>query len=84
MALANRITETPARNHGLPCSVGALVEQLDGTERDALLTMLGTPEQRGWSAGDIHRVLREEGYEVAYQTINRHRGGKCRCSVGAA
>lgn len=81
MSLSERVTETPERRHGLPCSVGQLLNTLEGPELEALITMLGDPEKRdGWSAGDIYKALTDEGYTVGYQTIGRHRGGKCRCS----
>ena len=70
--------------HGTPCSVGALLDQLEGAELEALQTMLGTPEKRGWSQAEIYKALTAEGYEVGLQTINRHRGGQCRCSKAAA
>jgi hypothetical protein len=70
--------------HGSPCSVGALLGQLDGDELEALRLMLGTPDKRGWAAGDIYDALTAEGYAVSYQQINRHRGGKCRCPKAAA
>lgn len=83
MALADHIQNR--NTGGLPCSLGQLLEQLDGAELDALRLMLGTPEQRGWTAGDIHAALLAEGHTgVAYRSINHHRGGKCRCSRVAA
>ena len=79
MSLSKRLADPPRPQHGYPCSVGALLAQLKGTELDALRTMLGTPQQRGWPASEIYTALTEEGYTVGLQTINRHRGGKCRC-----
>lgn len=80
MSLSERVTETPERKHGLPCSVGQLLNTLEGPELSALVTMLGDPVKRdGWSAGDIYEALRAENYTVGLQTINRHRGSKCRC-----
>lgn len=82
MALAERLNSRTAPATGRPCSVGALLEALDGDERAALLHMLGTPEQRGWSEGEIYDALIAEGYTVGRQSINRHRGGRCRCNQG--
>lgn len=80
MALSDRVNEKrPATIHGYPCSVGKLLAELEGEEREALLLMLGTPEHRGWAASDIYDALLAEGHKVGYQTVNRHRGGKCRC-----
>ncbi len=84
MALADRIKERREPTGGLPCSVGVLIAQLDPKELAALNTMLGTPEQRGWSEGEIYDALTAEGYEVARQSINRHRGRRCRCKVASS
>ena len=79
MALADRLTEPPAPIHGTPCSVGVLLDTLEGAELEAFKAMLGTPEQRGWSQDAIYTALTDEGYRVGRQSINRHRGGRCRC-----
>ena len=84
MALSDRLNQRPTSTHGKPCSVGKLLDELDGAELDALQTMLGTPEQRGWAEGEIYDALIAEGYVVGRQSINRHRGGRCRCNQGAA
>lgn len=77
MALTDRIqTGPPPATHGLPCSVGALLEQLDGIELAALNAML---YDLNWNAGQVYDTLRDEGYPVGRQSINRHRGKKCRC-----
>lgn len=81
MALADRLNSTPQRIHGLPCSIGALEDRLDGTEREALDAML---HQLGWSAERIYAALTAEGYEVGRQSINRHRAKACRCFKAAS
>lgn len=80
MSLAERITEQPERKFGLPCSVAVLLNTLEGDELDALIAMLGNDDEPGWTAGDIYDALAAEGYKVGYQSINRHRGRKCRCA----
>lgn len=80
MALVDRLSDNVRPMHGYPCSVGALLEKLEGDELAAFKHMLGTPEQRGWPASKIFDAVKAEGYDVAYQTINKHRGGKCRCA----
>ena len=82
MALADHTPPEPTT--GLPCSVGSLLDRLEGDELAAFLTMLGTPERRGWAATAIYDAVRTEGYEVGLQSINRHRGRKCRCYRSAA
>lgn len=79
MSLADRITERPPAKHGMPCSVAVLLNTLEGDELEALTLMLGTENAPGWTAGDIYDALAAEGYKVGYQSINRHRGRKCRC-----
>lgn len=86
MALSDHLaTGRPATIHGKPCSVGTLLATLQGAELEALLTMLGDPAKRdGWNASEIYDALVAEGYEVGRQSINRHRGGRCRCAKDAA
>ena len=76
MALKDRITQTaPKRAHGLPCSVGDLLDRLPDDERAALQHML----DNGWSQNEIYDAVTAEGHEVGRQTINRHRSRACRC-----
>lgn len=81
MALKDQLNQPKKSMHGTPCSVGALLDELDGEELDALNAMLYT---LGWDAGRIYDALRDEGYTVGRQSINRHRGGRCRCVKDAA
>jgi hypothetical protein len=76
MALSDKLDQAPRRSAGIPCSVGALEDKLDGKEADALYAMLHT---LGWSATRVYETLSAEGYEVGRQTINRHRSRGCRC-----
>lgn len=78
MALADRIKNPAANMTGLPCSIGALLETLEGDELAALKLMLA-PDS-GWSQAMIWKTLMDEGYVVGQQSINRHRGGNCRCA----
>lgn len=81
MSLAERLSEKPLAKHGLPCSVAVILNTLEGEELEAFMTMLGTDEQRGWPASDIYEALRAEGHTVAMQSVNRHRGRRCRCAL---
>lgn len=78
MALADKTP--PPSMHGLPCSVGELLNTLEGEELAAFNRMLGTREQRGWPATAIWQACQDEGYQIGLQSVNRHRGGKCRCA----
>lgn len=84
MSLSSRLNTPPERISGTDCSVGILLRRLEGAELDALVAMLGTPENRGWSQAEIYEALTAEGYEVGRQTINRHRARGCRCFRAAA
>lgn len=84
MALTDRLNNRTTTINGKPCSVGALIQQLHGDELTALHTMLGTTDNPGWSEGEIYDALIAEGYVVGRQSINRHRGGRCRCGRDAA
>ena len=79
MSLSERLKEPPSRTYGMPCSVGNLLNALEGDELKALKAMLGTPEKPGWDATAIFDAVTAEGYSIGRQSINRHRGRKCRC-----
>lgn len=76
MALADRLHETPHRNPGGTCSVGALLDRLPEPESDALNKMLN---ELGWSQNKIYDAIVDEGHEVGRQTIGRHRSRACSC-----
>jgi hypothetical protein len=82
VALADK--KPPESKHGIPCSIGELLNALEGAELEAFKAMLGTPERRGWTATAIWQACRDEGHQIGLQSVNRHRGGKCRCSQGVA
>lgn len=81
MSLADRLTDTPQRVAGLPCSIGKLETDLEGLELEALQAMLGP---LGWSARRIYDALAVEGHHVGQQSINRHRARSCRCFKAVA
>jgi hypothetical protein len=78
MALADRVTTTQRNVNGLPCSVGVLLDTLEGDELAALQQILA---DRTWSQAMVWKALTDEGYEVGMQSVNRHRGSKCRCAT---
>jgi hypothetical protein len=80
MALADRVQSKPVRRHGIPCSVGELLDSLPPDEVAALEQMLSG----GWSQAEIHKAVTDEGHYVGRQTINRHRSQACRCYQGGA
>jgi hypothetical protein len=76
MALTDQLDDTPTRMTGKPCSVGALLDRLDGDELEALEAML---YKLGWSQRRIYDACTAEGYVIGEQSINRHRSQGCRC-----
>lgn len=77
MALADRITTPPQQGvHGFPCSIGVLLDTLEGAELKALNQIL---YELGWNATQVYDALRDEGYTVGRSSINRHRNERCRC-----
>lgn len=82
MSLSARLDNPPPPGiTGLPCSVGALRQELPTDEQAALDRML---YDLGWSATRVLTALTEEGYKVGHQTINKHRRGLCRCGKDGA
>lgn len=81
MGLSERLAAPPTTIHGLPCSIGTLLIELDPADKAALEQMLGS---RQWNATMIYDAVRAEGHEIGRQSINRHRGRKCRCYKDAA
>lgn len=87
MALADRATQRPESINGYPCSVAKLLDTLEGKELAAFqLIMYGRAgltepriDFRGWTEREVFEVVTEEGYEVAKNQINEHRGKRCRC-----
>lgn len=78
MALTDRLAHPPKAVQGLPCSIGATLSALADGEREALQAML---DSSAWSQTMIWDALRDEGYDVGRQSINRHRAGRCRCAL---
>jgi len=79
MPLANRATTTVKPTiHGAPCSIGKYYrDNLDDHAELAELNSLLYDE--GKDAGQVWNELDANGITVARSTINKHRGGNCRC-----
>lgn len=89
MSLAERVTQRPETIHGTPCSVGKLIADLEphAAELAAFQRIMygreGLTEPRrpykGWTEQEVFDVVTTEGYAVAKNQINTHRGKHCRC-----
>lgn len=68
---------------GLPCGVKKVLQQLEGADRDALQNIM---DMRSYPIGvsnrQIHAILLDEGYDIAFASIRLHRSKQCRCYVG--
>lgn len=60
---------------GGQCSVASLLERLDPTEQAELLEALNADVQ----AKALSRAMKDRGWDIAAQTIQRHRRGDCKC-----
>ena len=58
------------------CGVSAVLETLADDDRAALLDALGNGAYR---SSDITRALQDEGHEIGYDAVSRHRRGACKC-----
>lgn len=88
MSLADRIAGRPEAVNGFPCSVAGLIAKAE--ERGELADLqrimygrAGLNEEargfRGMTERQVFEIVTAEGYEVAKNQINEHRGKRCRC-----
>lgn len=64
-----------AKRPGGTCGVALLTSRLGGVEQAELAEALASDV----SADAVAKALGERGHTISYQTIMRHRGGKCAC-----
>jgi hypothetical protein len=67
---AGRLTGPPPNL----CHTCWLLDTLEQSEADALRTLLAST----MSANEIADLLADEGYDVRFQSVRRHRGGRGR------
>jgi hypothetical protein len=89
VSLAERVTKRPEVINGYPCSVGKLIDDLTAEPEELATFQLimygraGLTEPRrglkGWSERAVFEAVTAEGYAVAKNQINEHRGKRCRC-----
>lgn len=80
MGLAEKLREVKRSEPGLPCGIGKLLTELKGEDKEALEIIFSTRSKSGTiSNRQIHRILLDEGYEVAFASISLHRRQQCRC-----
>lgn len=70
---------------GLPCGVGRLIASVSEEDRKALEIVFASPSSSGGITNvQIHKILMEEGHEVAFGSVRMHRSKRCRCYIGKA
>jgi len=88
VSLADRIADRPEAVNGYPCSVAGLIAKAEerGELADLQRIMYGraglTEEARGFrgmTEREVYEIVTAEGYKVAKNQINQHRGKHCRC-----
>lgn len=80
MSLAEKLKGATRSQPGLPCGVGKLLSELQGEDKEALEIIFSTRSVSGTvSNRQVHKILLEEGYEIAFASITLHRRKQCRC-----
>ena len=78
--LDSKLDKLGEERSGKDCSVAHLLSSLDERTARKLLEKIDNPKIR---ISDIGRVLSETGFQIASQTLGRHRkrgfAGGCRC-----
>lgn len=74
------LLENPPLRSGYPCKISRIYSELDTEDRRALEDLI---DQSKISASAISRLLNQNGFEIKYATIAKHRrradGSGCRC-----
>lgn len=83
VGLAERLINIDPTVPGLPCGVKKVLQQLSGADRQALQNIM---DMRSYPIGvsnrQIHAILLDEGYDIAFASVRLHRSKQCRCYVG--
>lgn len=85
MSLAEKLRTAARSEPGLPCGVGKLLKELQGEDREALEIIFSTRSVSGTiSNRQVHKILLEEGHEIAFASISLHRRKQCRCFTSSS
>lgn len=84
MALASRLNQINPSVPGLPCGIKKIIDSLKNQEdKEALENIMNMRSYPiGISNRQIHEVLIDEGYDVAFASVRLHRSKQCRCFIG--
>jgi hypothetical protein len=80
MRLAEKLNNALPPQSGLPCGFLKLLDSLSKEDRAALEAVMDIPNgQPRLSNRQIHKILLEEGKDIAFTSISSHRRKQCRC-----
>lgn len=85
MSLTERLTAVKPTRTGLPCGIDVAMKSMSKSDRESLEDVLfgsGSVGRERISNIQIHRILQEEGYNVALSSVALHRRHECRCFTG--
>lgn len=78
-ALADALKAGPRVQRRVTCSIAAILDKLDKTDRAALESAFKLDS--GFGGEELASLLIAEGHHVRGHTVQRHRAGKCSCGV---
>ena len=91
MSLAEQLYKEPNNRKHFDCKVKFLLDELDKTERLALVCAInkvreGTENDKKsgvypWTSVWLRRVLADNGYMIGKSALRKHVEGKCSCGV---
>lgn len=84
MGLAEKLVAIKPNSQGLPCGIKKIFDGL--TNQEDIEALQNIMEMRSYPHGvsnrQIHAILLEEGYDIAFASIRLHRSKQCRCYIG--
>ena len=84
MGLAEKLASIKPNSQGLPCGIRKIIDGLK--KEEDIQALQNIMEMRTYPHGvsnrQIHGILLEEGYDIAFASIRLHRSKQCRCYIG--
>ena len=80
MGLSEKLKKELPLQSGLPCGFLTLLESLDSKDKTTLIEVMSVPRgEPRLSNRQIHKILLDEGHDIAFTSISAHRRKQCRC-----
>ena len=79
MGLVDKLKAPTPVIRGTPCGVEVEKGKMTKAEGEALEAAI-KPDS-GWYISLLAKMLKTEGHYIAYQSLSKHRGERCRCYV---